>query len=381
MSPVRTCRLLLICVGLAVSCTDDAEYEGSPAPASGSPAPASGAEAPANGDTTCPTREARALPPIEASWHTNLQLAGAGFLSLRALGPAPRAAYCARKVQMHLDEDGCLATGDDLRLQGYSPDGRGKTTSPVGDVCIPPTFLPATATSAARFGVNVNANSTVPGNAFEVSNPAATSNFPSSVTVYDSLGNGHQITTYFAKTGTHDWEWHAVVEGSEITGGTPGIPFEGANGTLTFSSDGALQTETTNASTWDFIGATAGQQISFDFGTAVDERGTGLDGTTNFAAPSTTNAATQDGYAAGYLTDVRITAGGAFACEFTNGHRTVVGQIPIATFPFVDGLAHACDDLWVTTSASGAEVLGSPGTLGRGGFVPTTDSPSASRPD
>ncbi|MEY4513058.1 MAG: hypothetical protein RLZZ450_5180, partial [Pseudomonadota bacterium] len=255
------------------------------------------------------------------------------------------------------------------KLQGYPADSRGQILGTLSDLRIGPTALPATSTASVRMGVNLNANSTVPANAFDPTNPAATSNFPSSVTAYDSLGNGHQITTYFNKTGTNAWEWHSVVDGKEINGGTPGVPFEGANGTLVFSTDGALQTETTAASTWDFTGATAGQQIAFDFGTAIDDGGTGLDGTTNFAAPSTTNAATQDGYAAGSVTGINVAATGVITGVFTNGQRRVLGQVAVASFKSVDGLQRSGQGLWVQTEDSGEALLGGASTGGRGAIV------------
>jgi flagellar hook protein FlgE len=263
---------------------------------------------------------------------TDLALSGDGFFVVNGTASGVTGNFFSRAGQFHLDKNGFVVNTDDLKLQGYPADTRGQILGTLTDLRIGPTALPATSTAGVRLGVNVDANSTIPANAFDPTNPAATSNFPSSVTVYDSLGNGHQITTYFNKTGTNDWEWHSVVDGSEITGGTAGVPFEGANGTLAFTTDGALQTETTNASTWDFMGATAGQAISFDFGTAIDDGGTGLDGTTNFAAPSTTNAATQDGYAAGSVTGINVAATGVITGVFTNGQRRVLGQVAVAAF-------------------------------------------------
>jgi flagellar hook protein FlgE len=190
------------------------------------------------------------------------------------------------------------------------------------------------------------------------------------VTVYDSLGNGHQIITYFNKTGTNSWDWHAMVDGGELLGGTQGVPTEGASGSLTFTTAGALDTEVTNSSTWDFNGATPGQIIDFDFGTNISgEAGTGLDGTTNFASPSTTNSATQDGYAAGSVTGLNINATGTITGVFTNGQRRTLGQIAVASFKSVDGLARGGQGLWVQTEDSGEALLGAASTGGRGAIV------------
>ena len=308
-----------------------------------------------------------ALLSTESS--TDLALSGDGFFVVNGTASGVSGNFYSRAGQFHLDKDGFVVNTDDLKLQGYPADSRGQILGTLSDLRIGPTALPATSTAGVRLGVNVDANSTVPANAFDPTNPAATSNFPSSVTVYDSLGNGHQITTYFNKTGTNDWEWHAVVDGAEITGGTPGVPFEGASGTLAFSTDGALQTETTVQSTWDFVGATAGQQIAFDFGSSIDDGGTGLDGTTNFASPSTTNAATQDGYAAGSVTGINVAATGVITGVFTNGQRRVLGQVAVAAFKSVDGLQRAGQGLWVQTEDSGEALMGGASTGGRGAIL------------
>ncbi len=161
----------------------------------------------------------------------------------------------------------------------------------------------------------------IPARAWDVNDPATSSNFSRSLTGYDSLGDGHQLTTYFTKTGSNTWDWHTVAGGGEIEGGSKGVPFEGASGTLSFSTDGALKTELTSASAWNFASAAAGQAIQFDFGRSLDEGGTGLDGTTNFANSFTTNSSEQDGYAAGSLIGAKVDAAGNILGTYTNGQQ------------------------------------------------------------
>jgi flagellar hook protein FlgE len=313
-----------------------------------------------------------ALLSTESS--TDLALSGEGFFVVNGTASGVTGNFYSRAGQFHLDKDGFVVNTDDLKLQGYQADSRGQILGTLGNLRIGPTALPATSTASVSLGVNVNANSTIPALPFDPLNPGATSNFPSSVTAYDSLGNGHQITTYFNKISAtpSTWEWHSLVDGAEIdtaSGGVPGQPFEGASGTLVFSTDGALQTETQNPTTWNFAGATAGQAITFDFGTSIDDGGTGLDGTTNFAAPSTTNRATQDGYAAGSVTGLDISATGTITGVFTNGQRRTLGQVAVAAFKSEDGLQRAGQGLWVQTEASGEALMGSASTGGRGAVV------------
>ncbi len=319
-----------------------------------------------------------ALLSTESS--TDLALSGEGFFVVNGTASGVSGNFYTRAGQFQLDKDGFVVNNDGLKLQGYSADARGQILGTLGDLRIGPTALPATRTQAVQMGVNLDANSTVPANAWDPANPAGTSNFSSSVTVYDSLGNGHQVTVYFDKTSTNTWDWHAMVDGAEmdpaatdVNGNAPtgGQAFEGANGTLTFTSDGALDDETAGAGgTWSFLGATADQPISIDFGESITgDGGTGLDGTTNFASPSTTNAATQDGYAAGSVTGLNISATGMITGVFTNGQRRTLGQVAVASFKSEDGLQRAGQGLWVQTEASGEPLMGTASTGGRGAIV------------
>lgn len=299
----------------------------------------------------------------------DLALSGEGFFVVNGVASGVDGNFYTRAGQFHLDKDGFVVNLDDLKLQGYAADSRGQILGELGDLRIGPTALPATSTSSVRLGVNLSANSSIPLE-WDEANPSGTSNFSSSVTVYDSLGRGHQVITYFNKTDTNSWDWHAMVDGGELEGGEPGVAVTGASGSLTFTTDGALATEATDSSTWDFVGATPGQEIMFDFGSNVEEEGgTGLDGTTNFASPSTTNSSTQDGYAAGSVTGLDISATGTITGVFTNGQRRTLGQIAVASFKSVDGLARGGQGLWVQTEESGEALLGAASTGGRGAIV------------
>jgi flagellar hook protein FlgE len=308
-----------------------------------------------------------ALLSTDAS--TDLALSGEGFFVVNGTANGVDGNFYTRAGQFHLDKDGYVTNVDNLKLQGYQADARGNILGTLGDLRVGPTALPATRTASATLGVNLDVRATVPALAFDVNNLATSTNTSAPLTVYDSLGNGHQITTYFTKTGDNTWDWHALADGAEIDGGTTGVPFEGASGTLTFNTDGALQTEVVNNSSWNFKGATAAQEITFDFGGSLDEGGTGLDGSTNFANAFTTNVATQDGYAAGSVTGINVSATGNITGVFTNGQRRTLGQIAVANFKSTDGLTRTGQGLYVQTEESGEPLLGTASTGGRGAIV------------
>jgi flagellar hook protein FlgE len=299
---------------------------------------------------------------------TDLALSGSGFFMVEGNVNGMVGNFFTRAGQFEIDNEGYLVTTDKLRLQGYMADGRGQVGGALTDLRIVPTTLPATPSENVQMRVNLDANAaTLPG--FDPLDPAGSSNFSNSVTVYDSLGNAHEITTYFTKVADNTWEWHAMVDGAELVGGVPGEPTEGASGTLTFTTNGELDAETMGASSWDFVGATAGQVISFDFGESLAEGGTGLTGSTQFGEPSTTSAASQDGYGAGTVSGISVSSDGVITGVFSNGQQRTLGQVAVADFRNVDGLSRAGQGLWRQTQESGEALLGTPGSGGRGAVV------------
>lgn len=300
---------------------------------------------------------------------TDLALNGNGFFVVKGNVAGRNGNFYSRAGQFNVDQSGHLVNADGLRLQGYQANATGGITGTVGDILVDGGTVPAQVTSRVDLGVNLDANETVPA-AFSPTDPSGTSNFASNVTVYDSLGNAHDVTVYFRLTAPNSWEWHAMVDGGEVTGGTAGVPSEGANGTLTFTTDGRLDTETTAASTWDFVGATAGQAIAFDFGDSVTtDTGTGLAGSTGFGSPSTVTSIAQDGFAAGNVAGVAIAEDGIITGIFDNGERRTIGQVAIADFASVEGLERAGQNVWTETTESGQPVIAAAATGGRGSVV------------
>jgi len=207
------------------------------------------------------------------------------------------------------------------------------------------------------------------GNSIDRFNPITSSNFSTSITAYDSLGNPHTLSVYFRKDSNNTWSWSALVDGGEITGGTTGINEEEAKGQITFTSDGALNTESTTSSIFNFSGgATQGQVIAFDFGTSLvtDAGSTGLDGTTQFAGISSTISQSQDGFSAGQLQSVAIDDDGVITGLFTNGQTQRLAQVALARFASVEGLNAAGGNRFSETQASGQPIIGVPNSGGRG---------------
>ncbi len=298
----------------------------------------------------------------------DLSLEGNGFFIVNGNHRGAEGSYYTRDGRFGFDDEGFLVNTGGLRLQGYSIDPQtGVASSALSDLQLNPNSPPR-ATETVDMAVNLDASAPVLA-PFDPTDPSGTSNFSTSVTVYDSLGRPHRADAYYRHQGGGTWEWHVMVDGAEVTAGTPGTPSEIASGTLSFDTDGALTNETTTSSSADFVGATAGQVITFDFGTSIAEGGTGLAGTTQFGSPSNVISLAQDGFAAGSLTDVRVGQDGVVSAIYSNGQQRALAQIGVASFAAESGLVRAGGQLFSASPASGEARVGTAASGGRGSIA------------
>ncbi len=275
--------------------------------------------------------------------------------------------YYTRAGMFTVDRDGFLVDMNGLRVQGYQAEA-GVLSQEISDLSFGNANTPPLATSLIEVGANLEAGSPV--QVFNVADPVSTSAFSTGVAVYDSLGQSHLITVYFNSTGANAWEWHATVDGGEVTGGTPGVTEEIASGALTFTNTGALDTETTTFTNINFVGAAPAQVIDFDFGESITtDGGSGYLGTTQYAGESATYELNQDGYAAGFLERVAIESNGILTGYFSNSDSQILGQVALATFTSEDGLHRLGDNLFSETYDSGSPAIDAPQSGGRGSIL------------
>lgn len=298
---------------------------------------------------------------------TDLAIQGEGFFVVRGSANGREGIFFSRAGQFTLDRDGYLTTSDGMRVQGYAANELGELQRTLGDIRIAGLTSTPRATETITIRANLQADAAVPA-AFDPANPDATSSFSTSTTVYDSLGKPHQVEIYFCKVADGSWEWHALVDGGSIDGGTPGVSEEIASGTLTFDTGGKLVSQT---QTSDFrpVGATGPQPLTFDFGDPTSTGGTGLAGITQFASPSAVTFLNQDGYAAGNFASVSIEADGSIVGSFTNGQTRVIGQVALADFTAPDKLERLGGNLYAANQLTGEPNIGVATTGGRGSIV------------
>ncbi|MDC1249385.1 flagellar hook-basal body complex protein [Planktomarina sp.] len=126
------------------------------------------------------------------------------------------------------------------------------------------------------------------------------------------------------------------------------------DGELTFNQLGELTSPITKVS---YKGQTGGD-ITVDYSEA-----------TNYAQPFSAQSASQDGFAAGRLTNLEIDNYGSVKAGYSNGSNVTLGKIIIANFTNNSGLKQIGNSTFSATAASGAAELGEAAEDGYGSIL------------
>jgi flagellar hook protein FlgE len=294
---------------------------------------------------------------------TDIAISGDGFL---VVDGSEGRGY-TRNGALNFNKDGELVNGDSMIVKGFKADDEGKITTKLDSIKLERSIIDAKRTENVDIAMNLDIRGDVLGEGFNIEKPAETSNYSTGVTVYDSAGNSHNLTMYFAKTADNTWNWYAAAKGEEIVGGEKGKAIVGASGTLNFTIDGKLQNQTINSNAFNFTkGAQPEQAIAFKFGDDITAGGTGLKGSTQYGSNSDIYKHTQDGYTAGTLGGLSFNDDGVLAAFYTNGVTKNVAQIAIAKFENNEGLFKAGNNIFKESRNSGAANIGAPNNSGRG---------------
>ncbi len=292
---------------------------------------------------------------------TDLAINGNGFFMV----DAPFGKGYTRDGSFHFDKEGFMINGDGYRVNGFQPDEKGAITNKLEAIKLGNTTIPATATSEVKMSMNLDSRDSVI--AFDPKNPMKTSNYNNSITVYDNIGSAHLVTLYFNKTADGNWDYHAMVDGAEAQGGKAGEMVEMASGSLKFNNKGVLEEEVEKNNSFNFAkGALPGQKIVFNFGQAIKEGGTGIDGSTQYGSKSSVARHSSDGSSAATLASMSFNDDGVLTAVYDNGQQRDLGQIAIAKFENNEGLFKTGKNLFKETRKSGQAALGKPGADGRG---------------
>ena len=308
---------------------------------------------------------------------TDLAIQGNGFFVVQNDGAEVKESsgrYYTRVGSLQFDKDGFLSDGQGGKVQGYVADQLGNMTSRLTDVRIQTTNLPPKATDIVNFNLQLDSRADLmKEKEFDLKDPIKSSNFNTSITVYDSQGTAHNMTVFFRKmatdneTGTN-WEWRAVADSKELKKPGENELTEIGKGEVNFDKHGFLESEKPIEFdvTWN-NGSIANQAINFDFGVNnTIEGGNGINASTSIAAESSTIFHRQTGYEAGNLQSLEIGQNGNVEGLYTNGLRRTLAGIALANFENKDGLQKGGRNLFTSTVKSGPPKIGLPQSGGRG---------------
>jgi flagellar hook protein FlgE len=289
---------------------------------------------------------------------TDVALSGDGFFVASGSVDGITGNFYTRAGQFTLDKDGYLVNPSALKIQGYAANGDGTYSASLSSIQAPTSSIQPRATTGATVTANLDGNATVPTNAWGDTNStfASQSNFSTTQTVYDTLGNSHTMDLYFVNTGTGSWDWHAVMDGADTA----------STGSLTFGTNGALNSSTGTTVTYAPTGADP-MSIALNFGTAVAAGEQPVAGSmTGFSSSSNVSSQSQDGYTSGDFSGISIDGQGVVMGLYTNGQKIAISQMGVAKFRSNDGLGRAGESLWIDTRESGPAAMGTAASGGRG---------------
>ncbi|GGY04789.1 flagellar hook-basal body complex protein [Paludibacterium paludis] len=243
------------------------------------------------------------------------------------------------------DKDGNVIDSLGRRVQGYGPSTAGAAGAAAlgafGDLKVPQGQIAAKASDTVNYVANMSAGWTAPATATFNKNDQTSYNSSMVTTVFDSLGNVHNLTQYFVKSAANAVTVNYVFDGATLPTTT----------TLTFDTFGKMTSApgaTINCGTPP--GAAA---LSLNFNYA---------GTTSFAGEPSTAVNSANGYASGLMTGVKIEDNGEISATYSNGQKQPCGTLALASFINENGLVQTNNTSWLESPASGAAVLNRPGT-------------------
>ncbi|MFW6239370.1 MAG: flagellar hook protein FlgE [Thermodesulfobacteriota bacterium] len=281
---------------------------------------------------------------------TDLAITGNGFFVVRDGGGTSR---YTRAGQFSLDKNGYMVNPDGLILQGKPvtevvPETGELRLGGLGDIRVSTDTSPPQSTSEMQLTMNLDAE--------------ATTNYETSLTVYDSLGGPITLrVTLEPDPDSNDWSWTATVDPSAIEApGDPDTPVVVGNGTFSFDANGNLA-NTANGEV-NITGLASGaEDLSIEWRYLSEETGL-TDGTiTAYSSESSTIKNEQDGFPSGSLQRIAVDEEGVVAGIFSNGEITPLYRISLANFSNYQGLTGEGDNLYAASISSGAPTVGEAG--------------------
>jgi flagellar hook protein FlgE len=272
----------------------------------------------------------------------DLALYGSGFFVVNDNGQQ----LYTRAGKFSLDANGRLVSASGGIVQGKMADAQG--TIPLGtsldDIIIDKSIKsPAHATTKVKYSGNLDSSA----------DTGATTS--TSATIYDSLGNPTLLTLNFTKTAGGAWDWAASIPDPADSTGTAQLSV--GTGTVTFNTDGTLQTLTGENLT--ITPTTGADPINFtlDFGVQTAAAPGNFSGITQSSGKSSVTMRSQDGYTFGTLDSIAVGKDGVVTGSFSNGQSLDLAEIMVAQFNNPAGLVRAGENCYTVSGNSGTAAI------------------------
>jgi len=332
--------------------------------------PGSSTQSNSNGVTTTTLTNISAQGLLEAdASSTSLAISGDGYF---VVTDASGDTFYTRAGDFSADSEGNLVNSSGYYLMGYALDEDGNPASgtvPTSTAALSTINLEnltgtAEATTKTSIVANLPADADV-GDDFSVD-----------VEVFDSLGTSHTVTYTYTKTAANEWEVDysdpvLTSDGTTVTGTSSGGPL-----TITFNSDGELEsiedaggTDVTDSATLTITGWTTGasdSSIVTDFGSAGSSDGLQQYASDEEDGDMTLYSVDQDGSNYSEIAEINISNDGVVSVTYENGVSEPVYQVVLADFNNADGLTAYSDTVYRESNTSGNYVLKTPGDGGSG---------------
>jgi flagellar hook protein FlgE len=286
--------------------------------------------------------------PDSNSNSADMALAGNGFFVVQQGGVQS----LTRAGNFQLSSSGNLITQDGQQVMGYpAVNGVVNQNSSLAPITIP-VGLNEGAQATQNFSITANLNS----------NATVGTPYSSPVTIFDSLGQSHQASVSYTKTGTNTWSYSVALPAGDATG----VPSNNT-GTLTFDTSGNLVSPTGSVNNITFPTLADGaSDLSFNWNL---NNSSGTPTISQLASASSNTGGIQDGFTSGVYQSFVVDSSGVITANFSNGRTSTVGQLAVATVANTAGLTASGGNNFMTTAASGLATVGVAGAGGRGTVV------------
>lgn len=293
----------------------------------------------------------------------DMAINGSGFFVLNDGGTK----VFSRAGNFQVDREGYVVNPSGNKLMVFKTTDEGQVTGELGELRIDTSLIDPKPTGHVELLANLDSRAKTPSVPWSATGfdafatPPTTPdpdmfNASTSATIFDSLGNSHVQSFYFAKTATeNEWDVHVLIDG--VTVGSPT--------TVTFQDNGQLDPASLPLEI-DISGWAPLDSDGLPTGARAQDINVDLSNITQFGNEFSVNNLSQDGYTTGQLRGVEVGDKGIMYARYTNGQARALGQIALANFSNLAGLQPLGSTTWAETFASGQPAISGPGSAGLG---------------